>query len=357
MTRKLATGQVSIANVAALADVSTATVSRVLSGQRDKDDDISRRVKDAAAKLNYSVNFAASSLRSDVTRTIGLMLPEMDDEQTPAHVLNSLSAAIRDAGRYLLLSITADPEQQKEDLRSLLTRGIDGLIVIPENNEDFIASLNAEHKNLPIVQLGGKSLTSHISWVGTDQSEAMRMTVDHLAEQGAHAIAYLSRELESYTAADLFTTFYTQANALDLTPDPNWVQFGPCTMERGYQAAISLFRDRRNVPDAVVCASDSIALGVLIACKQLGLQVPEDVKIIGYGDSPACEQTQPALTSIRPVYEDIAHEAVHIISKWNESMTKMPTYRAFKPELVYRESTWSARTGSSDMTPPGSTNM
>ncbi|BDR55327.1 LacI family transcriptional regulator [Bombiscardovia apis] len=353
MARNLATGQVSIANVAALANVSTATVSRVLSGQRDKDDDISRRVKEAAAKLNYSVNFAASSLRSDVTRTIGLVIPEISEEQTPTLLLNSLSAAIREANRYLLLAIGADAERQKEDLHSLLTRGIDGLIIISSNDENLVESLDEEYKNLPIVQIGGKSLTPHINWVGTDQSEAMRMTVDHLAEQGSHAIAYLSREIESYTAADLFTTFYTQSKALDLTPDPDWVQFGPCTMERGYQAAISLFQDRRVVPDAVVCASDSIAMGVLIACKHLGLDVPEDVKIIGYGDAPACEIAQPALTSIRPMYEEIAEESVSIICDWDTNKPRMAAYQAFKPELIYRESTWSPRTGSSDMTLPG----
>jgi LacI family transcriptional regulator len=353
MARKPATGQGSITNVAALANVSTATVSRVLSGQRNKDDDISRRVKEAAAKLNYTANFAASSLRSYVSRTIGLMLPEMNEEQRPAHLLNSLSSAVRAADHYLLLSIAADPDQQQDDLRSLLNRGIDGLIIVSEDNEDFIKTLDGEYRNLPIVQLGGRSLTSRISWVGTDQSEAMRMAIDHLAEQGAQNIAYLSREVESYSAADLFTTFYTQAKALDLTPDPDWVQFGPSTMERGYQATISLFRDRHDTPDVIVCASDSIAFGALIACKHLGIQVPEDVKVIGFGDSPACEQSNPTLTSIHPVYEDIANEAVNIICNWDKSNSNKPTYAAFKPELIYRESTWSARTGSSDMTPPG----
>lgn len=311
MTRETASSQTSIANVAALANVSTATVSRVLSGQRSKDDDIAQRVRQAADQLNYSANFAASSLRSDVTRTIGLVLPQISEEETPTVLLNSLSAAIRAANRYLLLAVGTDAQEQSKDLHSFLARGVDGLIIISDSSADsLIDSLNQAHKDLPIVQIGGKSLTPHISWVGTDESEAMRMTVDHLAEQGAHAIAYLSREIETYTAADLFTTFYTQAKALDLTPDPDWVQFGPCTMERGYQAALSLFQGRRIVPDAVVCASDAVALGVLIACRHINLRVPEDVKIIGYGDSPACELAQPALTSIHPVYEDMANEAV-----------------------------------------------
>ncbi|MCB5696622.1 LacI family DNA-binding transcriptional regulator, partial [Fusicatenibacter saccharivorans] len=87
----------SIVNVAAIANVSTATVSRVLSGKRTKDDDIARRVRAAAHSLNYSVNFAASALRSTVTRTIGLIVPSVQDPFS-ARLIDTLEPLVNQSG-------------------------------------------------------------------------------------------------------------------------------------------------------------------------------------------------------------------------------------------------------------------
>ena len=103
----------SITNVAATAGVSIATVSRVLSGKRGKDDDIARRVREAAKQLGYSVNYAASALRSDVTKTIGLVIPSAT-EPFAAQLLDEIEPTIDTESQQLLLGIGATQEAQAE---------------------------------------------------------------------------------------------------------------------------------------------------------------------------------------------------------------------------------------------------
>ena len=129
----------SITNVAATAGVSIATVSRVLSGKRGKDDDIARRVREAAKQLGYSVNYAASALRSDVTKTIGLVIPSAT-EPFAAQLLDEIEPTIDTESQQLLLGIGATQEAQAERIESLANRHVDGLIVVPAAGADLAGS-------------------------------------------------------------------------------------------------------------------------------------------------------------------------------------------------------------------------
>ena len=173
----------SITNVAATAGVSIATVSRVLSGKRGKDDDIARRVREAAKQLGYSVNYAASALRSDVTKTIGLVIPSAT-EPFAAQLLDEIEPTIDTESQQLLLGIGATQEAQAERIESLANRHVDGLIVVPAAGADLAGTLNQYANTLPIVQICGRQTAPRVSVVGIDENAAMEAIVKHLAEQG-----------------------------------------------------------------------------------------------------------------------------------------------------------------------------
>ena len=174
----------SITNVAATAGVSIATVSRVLSGKRGKDDDIARRVREAAKQLGYSVNYAASALRSDVTKTIGLVIPSAT-EPFSAQLLDEIEPTIDTESQQLLLGIGATQEAQAERIESLANRHVDGLIVVPAAGTDLAGTLNQYANTLPIVQICGRQTAPRVSVVGIDENAAMEAIVKHLAEQAS----------------------------------------------------------------------------------------------------------------------------------------------------------------------------
>ena len=228
----------SITNVAATAGVSIATVSRVLSGKRGKDDDIARRVREAAKQLGYSVNYAASALRSDVTKTIGLVIPSAT-EPFSAQLLDEIEPTIDTESQQLLLGIGATQEAQAERIESLANRHVDGLIVVPAAGADLAGTLNQYANTLPIVQICGRQTAPRVSVVGIDENAAMEAIVKHLAEQGIASAAYMAGNELSFESAELFATFHTHMRTYGLATSENWNQFGERTVQRGFDSAIA----------------------------------------------------------------------------------------------------------------------
>lgn len=303
----------SITNVAATAGVSIATVSRVLSGKRGKDDDIARRVREAAKQLGYSVNYAASALRSDVTKTIGLVIPSAT-EPFSAQLLDEIEPTIDTESQQLLLGIGATQEAQAERIESLANRHVDGLIVVPAAGADLAGTLNQYANTLPIVQICGRQTAPRVSVVGIDENAAMEAIVKHLAEQGIASAAYMAGNELSFESAELFATFHTHMRTYGLATSENWNQFGERTVQRGFDCAMRLFNGPLVQPEAVVCADDAIAFGVMVAFDALGIRVPEDVLVVGYHDSAIARTTMPRLTSVRAPFERIVSECLRLLA-------------------------------------------
>ncbi|WP_225431703.1 LacI family DNA-binding transcriptional regulator [Bifidobacterium platyrrhinorum] len=322
----------SILEVATLANVSTATVSRVLSGRRAKDDDIAQRVRKAAAELNYSVNYAASALRSDVTNTIGLVIPSATDSFS-AGLLDALEPVVDSDSRQLLLGIGESEAMQVDRVESLCSRKVDGLIVVTSAGADLSEVFDRHADGIPIVQVGGRQRSFRTDMVSIDENTAMEAIIGHLADQGVESVAYLAGEEISFESAELFAMFHTQVRAAGLTTQSDWNRFGDCTVRRGFDCTIRLFGERGH-PDAVVCADDTIAFGVMMALHALGMSVPEDIKVVGYNDSPIASATLPTMTSVRPPYDRIVSESLRLI----EAGPGHPSHVSLPPELVVRVS-------------------
>lgn len=324
----------SITNVAALANVSIATVSRVLSGKRTKDDDIARRVRAAAAHLNYSVNYAASALRSTVTNTIGLVIPTANDPFC-AQLLDEIEPVIDVDSQQLLLGIGGDQATQIQRIESLMDRHVDGLIVLPAWGAYLSAELEHYASTLPIVQVGGRQCSFRTSMVSVDENAAMEIVIGHLAERGIASVAYMAGKEISFESAELFTMFHTQMRAHHLATETEWNKFGDRSVQRGFNCAMRLFSEPLVQPEAVVCADDAIAFGVMVALHSLGLRVPEDVLVVGYNDSLIARTTMPPLTSVRPPFKQIVSEALRLL---NDSPDN-PAHISLAPQLIVREST------------------
>lgn len=325
----------SITNVAAMAHVSIATVSRVLSGKRTKDDDIARRVRAAAEELNYSVNYAASSLRGAATNTIGLVIPSATDHFS-AGLLDELEPVIDMERQQLLLGIGNEQHTQDERIESLVARKVDGIIIVPAAGVDLTHTLDRTTMTTPIVQVGGRQRSFRTSMVGIDENAAMESIVAHLAEQGVRSAAYLAGKEVSFESAEMFAMFHTQMRTHRLVTDTSWNRFGDSTVERGYQCVWRMFADSdARPPEAVICADDMIALGAMIALQTLGIRVPDDVRVVGYADSPLALTTMPTLTSVRPPFLQIVTEALRLIGQGPDQAAHI----SLLPQLIVRGST------------------
>ena len=148
--------------------------------------------------------------------------------------------------------------------------------------------------------------------------------------------AYLAGKEVSFESAEMFAMFHTQMRTHRLVTDTSWNQFGDSTVERGYQCVWRMFADSdARPPEAVICADDMIALGAMIALQTLGIRVPDDVRVVGYDDSPLALTTMPTLTSVRPPFLQIVTEALRLIGQGPDQAAHI----SLLPQLIVRGST------------------
>lgn len=329
----------SIVDVAVLARVSVATVSRVLSGQRDKNDDVDRRVRQAAATLNYSVNAAAKALRSKVSGVLGVVAPKPIDFPA-SQLISELEPAAKKAGKNLALALAETQQELDDKVRSLILRDIDGLIVIAPQNCRLPSTKDATNSpGTPIIQLLGHNASPQVSWIGIDTTAAMRAAMQNLADANATSIAFLSPTLDSGMVSDALVAFQSSDQITELIRNPAWTTCGACTIRRGYDDALRMFADKDETPDGIICGNDQIALGVLQALNQLHIVVPDQVMVVSFGDSPLALMSEPSLTSVCPPYRTMAHEAIRLLLLESEGTRRLYPHTTFPPQIIDRGST------------------
>ncbi|WP_062379151.1 LacI family DNA-binding transcriptional regulator [Demequina pelophila] len=283
-------GAPTIQGVAALAGVSTATVSRALAGKSSVSEATRARVRAAATELGYVASATASSLASGRTRNVGVVLPYLGS-WFYAQVLQGCHRALADQGYDLTLyhlenhapdNKRAAGRRQRLFEEFLHRKRIDGLIAV--SLELTPAELEGLHRiGRPLVGVGGP--LEGVTTLSLDDRAVARLATEHLLSLGHRTIAHIGgaerfdldfglpgRRREGYEQALV---------AAGVRPDPALVRVGDFTIQGGYEAALQLLGAPRSRPTAIFAASDEMAIGTILAARDLGLRVPEDLSVVG----------------------------------------------------------------------------
>jgi len=274
---------VGIEEVAALAGVSTATVSRALRGKDHVSKKAQKKVEDAAKELGYVASASASQLASGRTYNIGVVLPYID-RWFFSVILEGIETTLIEHGYDLTLyNLSGGPAQRKKIFNEfLLRKRVDGVLTVAVNpSEDELHSLTRMGK--PILGIGGPIKGARALTI--DDESSGRLATEHLLSLGHTKIGFVGgipgADTE-FNQPDLRKTGYQQAlEAAGLELRENWVAQANYTIEGAYWAAKQMLGDPRHAPTAIFCASDEMGFGTIIAAKDLGLRVPQDISVIG----------------------------------------------------------------------------
>ncbi|PZE26068.1 MULTISPECIES: LacI family DNA-binding transcriptional regulator [unclassified Curtobacterium] len=335
---------VTLADVAALAGVSEATVSRVMSSSRPVGRDVEARVRRAATELGYVGNSIARALRKNRTDTVGMVVPSILNPFFTT-LVDSVERALHAEGKQLsLCDSRQNPEVEAEQLRSLVHRQVDGIIVSACDQVASVPALRAAALSVPLVQLDRRVDVEGTDWIGIDDDEAMRLVLEELASTGVRTAAFVTSALTNSSTHLRLEGFRRHAARLGITVRESWIQFGEYTIESGEAAARQLLAGADR-PEAIVCADDLIAIGVLRACRQLGVRVPDEVQVTGFDDITFAAYVVPGLTTLAQPTDLMATEAFRLLGVASTSLaTRRPATRmSFAPTLVVRETTRSHR--------------
>lgn len=301
-------GPVTMQHVAERAGVSTASVSRVLSGTRPVTTEVDAAVRRAAEELGYRMNHAAQSLRRQRTGVIGMVVPHITNPFFPA-LVDAVEQRLHDEhGWSLLLCDSHGTSDQEHERLSSLHRGrVDGLLIIPAHVTDSAAAVDEAAEAVPVVQVDRWSADAAADVVAMDHHAAMRTVIAHIAELDRRRIAYLGATDTDSAAEERHAGVIAAVADHGLTLATT--RAGEYTAHFGEVAARRLLDDDA-VPDAVVCGNDLIALGVLRAFGHAGVTVPDDVVVTGVDGIIFADLTTPRLTTIVQPVEAIGATAV-----------------------------------------------
>ena len=299
-------------DVARLAGVSTATVSRALNVPDKLSADTKDRVLDAVRTLGYAPNFAARVMASRKTNTIGAIIPTMENAIF-AQGLQAFQEELRLNGYTLLVASSAyDPNMEEEQIRTLVARGADGLLLIGLDRSDAI-NVFLRDRNIPTLVAWTLDQTNSRPSIGFDNRAAMMALAQKVIGFGHRRLALISAIARTNDRArarwqgvlDAMEQAGLSAEDLTVVETPYGIDNGANAFDRLWTA------DRP--PTAVMCGNDVLAIGAMRRARELGLEVPRDVSITGFDDIEIAQVAHPALTTVHVPHAEMGRRAAQAL--------------------------------------------
>jgi DNA-binding LacI/PurR family transcriptional regulator len=300
--------------VAALAGVSRATVSRVVNGSPGVSPVVRAQVERAVAKLGYVPNRAARSLVTRRADSVALVVSEPHarffSEPFFAGMVRGVSGALAETGVQLVLLIAQDLPGCGRLEGYVVGGHVDGVLLASLHGDDPLPA-TLERAGVPAVIVGRGGPGA--SYVDADNRGGARAAVAHLAGRGRRRIATITGPLDMGAGRDRLDGYRDGLAAAGLPADPGLAEPGDFTEEAGAAAMARLLARPGPPVDAVFAASDLMAAGALRALGAAGRRVPEDVAVVGFEDSAVARYTQPPLTTVRQPIEEMGRQATRLL--------------------------------------------
>ncbi|MFC4909974.1 LacI family DNA-binding transcriptional regulator [Actinomadura gamaensis] len=308
----MAPGKASVKDVARLAGVSVATVSRVLNDSATVSAESRARVLAAVERLGYRRNAVARSLRTDATGTIGLVIGDILNP-----FFTELARAVEDEARtagYAVVIGNADerPDRQDDYVRTLLERRVDGLLLCPTAEVTPLVRDTVE-SGTPVVFLDRTLPGLDVPTVRADGADAIDELVAHLVALGRRRLAFVSGPAILSTGRERTDAFACALARRGLEVRPEYLEAGDFQAASG-RAALARLLDLPEPPDAVVAGDNLMALGALDEIHARGLSIPADVALASYDDVPWFLHLDPPLTAIAQPVQELGRRAVRALA-------------------------------------------
>jgi LacI family repressor for deo operon, udp, cdd, tsx, nupC, and nupG len=300
-----------IHDVAARAEVSTATVSRVLSNPEKVAEGTRRRVLKVVHQLGYSPNAAAKSLRTLTTRKLLVTVPDIANPFFSLIIQGIEEAALREGYAVVLGDTHHDAEREERYGEMLLRREADGLIFLGHSMSKSVSAMMKRNQMAPIVNGCEYSPSLGVPSAHVDNEAAAYEAMNHLYGLGHRQIGVITGPLASPLSRDRLRGAQSCAKENGAARQVTVVN-GDFSIESGIAGAARLFA-QETPPTAVFCFNDEMAIGVLDYANRIGKSVPESLSVIGFDDIRFARYMRPALTTISQPMLDIGRETVRLL--------------------------------------------
>jgi LacI family transcriptional regulator len=340
----MARPRVTLRDVARRVGVHSSTVSRALDPATRGliRAETARRITKAAAALGYRLNPIAYSLKTNRSRTAGVLVPDITNPVFPP-IIRGIEDALAEGGYTAILANTDnDAGREQAILENMLARRVDGLILATARRRDPVVE-RCIAEDLPAVLINRTVDSGAVSSVVNDDAFGIQLVVRHLIDRGHTRLAHLAGPPTLSTGHARHRAFLAALKAAGVRSDPRRVVACAAFSEQeGRRGFLELWAKDRSFT-AVVAANDLLALGCYEAARELGLRVPEDLAVTGFNDMPFVDKLHPPLTTVRIPHYRMGGQAARTLLGQLRNRDAPVEHVMLRPELVVRGSTARAK--------------
>jgi LacI family transcriptional regulator len=325
-----------IRDVAAVAGVSPATVSRVLNGKQDVAAELRQRVLGAVTELGYRRNGPARSLRTRAAMVLGLIISDISNPFFTAVVRGAEDQA--QLAGYSLVLANADEDVDKEAryLEVAAAEQMAGVLLSPASLTRTSIDVLLE-RGIPVVTVDRRLAGAPVDSVTVNNHQAARTAAQHLIGQGCRRVGFIAGPIQTTTGASRLAGYRAALRAAGRLVDPSLTAYADFRTEGGYAATRQLLRQRRP-PDGLLFANNLMTVGGLRAIAEAGLAIPDDIAVVGFDDAIWATALRPPLTVVaQPTYE-IGQTAAKLLLRRVDGEAFPPRRVVLQAELIERAS-------------------
>jgi len=334
--------RVTLKDVAQAVGVHVSTVSRALDPRTRHliTPEVADQIVKASKQLAYRQNAAAYSLKTNRSRTVGVVLPDITNQIFPP-IIRGVEDALAEHNYVAILANTdGNPKREENISETLRTRGVDGLVLASVEREDE-AVRRLVSDGIPIVTVNRKVNDPGVSSVVHDEDEGVRRILMHLVSLGHSQIANIAGPQELSTGEERYRAFEHHRSLLGLDSDPRLIAFAHGFNETEGERSVEELIAAGASFTAIVCSNDRLAIGAIAALRRHGISCPGDVSVTGYNDMPMVDRLAPPLTTIRIQQYRAGFEAAKLLYAMLETAPdqRKPEHIVLPVELIVRGST------------------
>jgi len=322
--------------VAKLAEVSVATVSRVLNNKPNVSPELRSRVLQAVEKLNYKRNRVARSLRAKTSLIIGLVISDIQNPFFTSVVRGVEDVAYAHGYTLLLCNSDEDPTKERLYIDIMLAERVAGVIISPVAEVDNYSSVLLQ-AGVPVVAMDRRMRDLEVDTVVINNVEGVYQAVGHLIEQGHRRIGFIGGPTRTTTGRERQEGYQKALAEHGLDLEQGLVKIGDFKQDSGYQMTCELL-EMDDPPTAVFTANNLMTLGALNAIHEKKLSIPQEVAIVGFDDMSWAQSLAPPLTAVaQPTYE-LGRTAADLLLRRIGDPYRPTEQICLEADLVVRES-------------------
>ncbi len=325
-------------DIARMSGVSRSTVSRVINGEPNVNEQTRARVQAIIQNINFHPNLAARGLAAGHSKVIGLVIPTgvlaIFTDPYFSLVIQGVSSACNARGYSVMLWL-AEPEYERGTIGQIINNGlIGGMLVSSMLVDDPLIACLYESKR-PFITIGRHPTNDQINYVDVDNRVGAYQGVSHILRTGRRRVGVINGPSNTIASQDRYQGYLDALRERGVPLIPELVAEGEFSDTTGYLAMKRLLPYK---PDAVFAASDAMAFAAMRAIHEAGLRIPEDIAMVGFDDIPAATNSNPPLTTVRQPIQRTGSIAAEVLIDMIEHPGPLPRRIVLPTELIIRSS-------------------